>query len=164
MASIYPDRISRLALVILFLLSCATCANAWPRDEKLSSEEQSLLDLTNRERRMKNLPALKVHPQLMKAAREHAVNMAKQQKLDHQLDGKDLANRLKALEYAFSEAGENIAHKPVTARLVMKKWMDSEDHRNNILSEEFVEIGLGMAKSEKGEYYWVQVFATPFFR
>lgn len=164
MASTYYRHICKLALAVLIILTCATSADAWPIDEKLSSEEQTLLDLTNRERRLKNLPALSVHPQLMKAAREHAANMAKQQKLDHQLDGKDLANRLKTLEYAFSEAGENIAHKAGSVRLVMKKWMDSEDHRNNILSEEFVEIGLGMAKSEKGEYYWVQVFATPLFR
>jgi len=164
MASTHPDFISRLALTVLTFFCAATSADAWPIDEKLSSEEQTLLDLTNRERRLKNLPALKVHPQLMKAAREHAANMAKQQKLDHQLDGKDMSDRIKAQGYAFSEAGENIAHKPSTARQAMKKWMDSEDHRNNILSDEFVEIGLGMAKSEKGEYYWVQVFATPLFR
>ncbi len=164
MASTYPEHIVRLALVVVILFSCATSADAWPIDDKLSSEEQLLLDLTNRERRMKNLPALKIHPLLMKAAREHATNMAKQQKFDHQLDGKDMSDRIKAQGYAFSEAGENIAHKPSTARQAMKKWMDSDDHRNNILSEEYVEIGLGMAKSEKGEYYWVQVFATPLFR
>lgn len=148
----------------LTIIAFTQLAFAWCADDKLSAEEQSLVDLTNRERRLKNLVPLKVQPQLMKAAREHAVNMARQQKLDHQLDGKDLADRLKALEYAFSEAGENIAHKPGSARLVLKKWMESEDHRNNILSEEFTEIGVGLAKSEKGEFYWVQVIATPLFR
>ena len=39
--------------------------------------------------------------------------------------------------------------------------MDSEPHRENILKEEFSEIGVAVAKNEQGERYWVQVFGTP---
>ena len=53
---------------------------------KLSEDEQTVLDLTNAERRKLKLPPLKANELLTKAAREHSANMAKQKKMDHVLD------------------------------------------------------------------------------
>ncbi|WP_390699266.1 CAP domain-containing protein [Gemmata massiliana] len=39
--------------------------------------------------------------------------------------------------------------------------MDSEMHRDNILRKDYTEIGVAVAKNEKGEPYWVQVFGKP---
>jgi uncharacterized protein YkwD len=36
--------------------------------------------------------------------------------------------------------------------------MNSEPHRENILKPEYDEIGVAVAKSDKGDRYWVQVF------
>ena len=35
-------------------------------------------------------------------------------------------------------------------------------HRNNILSPSFTEIGVGLAKSANGRYYWTQMFIKPY--
>ena len=37
-------------------------------------------------------------------------------------------------------------------------WMESKGHRMNILSKNYVEIGIGIATSKKGEKFYTQVF------
>lgn len=152
---------------ILFLgLALTTTGSADDKksDVKPSKEEQGVLDLTNAARKKALLPALQFNSKLMDLARAHAMNMAKQEKFEHDLDGKSMADRLKEAEYGFTHAGENIAWKQKTPREAMKTWMESEEHQENILSKEFVEIGVGMAKSAKGDYYWVQLFGCPLVR
>ncbi len=53
--------------------------------------------------------------------------------------------------------GENIAMGPDAAGQVMNLWMNSEGHRNNILSARFRSIGIGCV-CYQGIYYWVQCF------
>ncbi len=39
--------------------------------------------------------------------------------------------------------------------------MNSPPHKANILSAKFTEIGIALARSEKGDYYATQLFGTP---
>jgi len=128
---------------------------------KLTKEEQELIDLTNAERKKAGLKPLTANPQLMAAARGHAENMAKQEKLEHTLDDKTLADRAKAAGYEYGWIGENIAWNPETPKEAVEGWMNSEGHKANILKDEATEIGVAVAKSTKGERYWVQVFGKP---
>lgn len=133
-------------------------------DFKLTNQEQTLLDLTNVERKKNDLAPLKASSQLFKAARAHSVNMAKQEKLDHELDGKSPFDRIKDAKYKYRTAGENIAMSfpdPSMAD-ILKLWLESPPHRANILNDKFTEIGLGIAKNGKGEVYATQVFGKPF--
>src|SRR5438132_14077986 len=61
---------------------------------KLTDEEQKILDMTNKERADAKLPPLKVNMTLVKVARAHSANMAKQGKMEHELDGKSPSQRL----------------------------------------------------------------------
>jgi uncharacterized protein YkwD len=135
---------------------------------KSSKVEQELIDLTNEMRKAARLtPAapspgpLAANPKLMTAARAHAANMAALEKLDHTLEDKTFADRAKDAGYQYRLIGENIAWSPETPKEVLEGWMNSPMHRENILKEEFTEIGVGVAKNQKGEQYWVQVFGTP---
>jgi uncharacterized protein YkwD len=130
---------------------------------KLTAVEQAVIDLTNAERKKaeKDLKPLKMNPQLMEAARKHAANMAAQDKLDHKLDDKEPPDRTKAAGYESEFVGENIAWNQKTPKDVLKVWMESELHRENILRPEYTEIGVAMVKNKKGEPYWVQVFGRP---
>ena len=130
---------------------------------KLSADEQKLLELTNAERKKEDLSSLKASPILFQLARSHSQNMAKQEKLDHDLDCKSPFDRLKDANYDFRHAAENIAQsvgEPTIAD-ILKLWTDSEPHRANILKDGFTEIGLGIAKNDKGEVYCTQIFGTP---
>ena len=127
---------------------------------KLSAVEQKVLDLTNAERKKNDLPPLRLSPQLTKVARAHAANMAKQGKMSHVLDGKNPADRLKAAGYPFGFIGENVGEGARKVDVMMKAWMGSKHHRENILNKKFTEIGVGVARDERGTPYYTQVFTS----
>jgi uncharacterized protein YkwD len=155
----------RLFLFTLCLVACLVSARAEEPKEKakfkLSMEEQRLLELTNAERKKEDLPPLVPNAVLFKVARGHSENMARQEKLAHELDGKTPYMRIKAAGYRYHYAGENVASGDVELEDVVKGWMASPGHRKNILGRNFTEIGLGLATSERGDVYYTQVFASP---
>jgi uncharacterized protein YkwD len=129
---------------------------------EMTKEERTLMDLVNKERAKADLPALRPHPLLFKAARAHSENMAKQEKMEHILDGKKPSQRVEAAGYNWGKVRENLltADMPhVPAEKIVKAWMDSKDHRVNILANDIAETGLGIARNAKGEAYYTQVFA-----
>jgi uncharacterized protein (TIGR03000 family) len=128
---------------------------------KISETEKAIIDLTNAERKKKDLPELKPNPKLFAAARKHSENMARLDKLEHELDGKKPKDRVKEAGYPGGFIGENVAYGPTTAEEVVTGWMNSEGHRDNILNKNFTEIGVGVAKNEKGAQYFTQVFGKP---
>jgi uncharacterized protein (TIGR03000 family) len=136
-------------------------ANPFDDTFKMSDIEKAILDRTNAERKKKDLPELKPNPKLFTAARKHSENMAKQDKLAHELDDKKPSDRTKAEGYPGPFIGENVAWGPTTAEEVVSGWMDSEGHRANILNKNFTEIGIGVAKNAKGALYYTQVFGRP---
>jgi uncharacterized protein YkwD len=151
----------RITLAVLVLLPALAVAQPKANEFKLSEEEQGILDATNAERKAAGLPALKPNPKLAAAARGHSENMAKQSKLEHILDEKSPVDRVKAARYAFRMVGENVEHNAPTPAEAVKDWMNSPGHKANILNKDFTEIGIGVAKNEKGERYWTQVFGKP---
>lgn len=128
-----------------------------------SPQELEIFDLTNKVRKEHNLPALQLNPALSKIARAHAENMARQGKMEHDLDGKTPFDRIKAAGYKYAVAGENIAVAEKGAKLgkIVTLWMDSKGHRENILSPDFTEIGIGIVRAKNGDSYVTQDFAKP---
>ena len=147
--------------LLLFGTFVALAFPALADELKQSEDEKAVIELTNAERKKADLPPLKPNPKLLVAARAHAANMAKQDKLAHELDDKTPEDRLKAAGYKYSRWGENIGGQYDTPKVAVAAWMDSQIHKDNILNKDFTEIGIAVAKNEKGERYWVQVFAAP---
>jgi uncharacterized protein YkwD len=155
-------------LPALALLAALSLGRATAEDKKdtprfqMSGQEKELLEMTNKERAREKLPPLKPNPVLFKAARAHSANMAKQGKMEHVLDGKNPAQRVRDLGYDYAKAAENIGvgeNVPMTE--IMKGWMASKHHRENILEGKYTEVGLGIARNGKGEVYYTQVFGAP---
>jgi uncharacterized protein YkwD len=154
------------SLLVLALSCLLPLTGGWAAVQEkskftLSADEQKLLQLTNDERKGKNLPPLKANPVLCQVARAHAANMVKQGKMEHNLDGKTPYDRIKGAGYKYALAGENLAVGDASQEEVMKAWMKSKIHRENILDGVFTEIGLGLAADAKGKVYYTQVFGTP---
>jgi uncharacterized protein YkwD len=148
------------------LLFLPSAANETKKDDppalKLSDDEQAFLDMTNAERAKEELPALTANPTLFAVARAHSANMAKQGKMEHTLDGKACKDRVDGAGYDYRRVGENIAKaEGASPADIMKGWMNSKLHRENILESKFTEIGLGVAVNDKGEAYYTQVLGTP---
>ncbi len=160
-----------LSVSVLLGLLAAMAAPFAPAEDtkeapkfKMSKDEQTLLDLLNKERAKDKLPPLRPQPLLFKTARGHSANMAKQGKMEHVLDGKNPGQRVLASGYDYGRVTENIAMAdgpgaPLTN--IVAGWMDSKTHRENILDKNVSETGLGVAGNDKGEVYYTQLFARP---
>jgi uncharacterized protein YkwD len=119
---------------------------------------------TNQQRTRNGLPAFATSAKLMDAAQLQARQMAQYQRLSHEISGAqypNLAARLQAVGYVYRDAAENIAWNQPDAKAVLASWMASAGHRANILDPSLTQMGAAMARSSKGEPYWVQVFGTP---
>ena len=131
---------------------------------EMTRDERRLLELVNKERAKADLSALRPHPLLFKAARGHSANMAKQRKMEHNLDGKRPSQRVEAAGYNWGKVTENLItadQSDVPLERIVKEWMDSKIHRDNILMKDVTETGLGIAKNLKDEIYYTQIFARP---
>jgi len=77
-------------------------------------------------------------------------------------NGEDCFTIFKEFGIDYMAAGENIAIGQKTPEKVVKGWMESPGHRENILSGNFGRIGVGAVKVQQGAYQgyaWVQLFA-----
>lgn len=130
----------------------------------ITQDEQVIVDLTNRARADDGLAPLAVDPGLQRAARIHAENMARLNRLSHELSETDtpsLADRARAAGYRYSMLGENIAFNYYSPSQAVDGWLDSEGHRRNILTAEYTQIGVSLAYNSFGQPYYIQVFGRP---
>jgi uncharacterized protein YkwD len=94
----------------------------------------------------------------------HATDMARHDYFEHQdLSGHSPADRVRAIGYQEKLVGENIAYGPTTAEEVVKGWLDSPGHCENIMDPRFSQMGLAFAAGHDSRpgLYWVQVLAAP---
>ena len=111
-------------------------------------------------------PAPPVHlsAQLSDVALGHATDMARHNYFEHEdLSGHSPAERVRASGYQEKLVGENIAYGPKSADEVVRGWLDSPGHCENIMDVRFSEVGIAYAagSGSKSGLYWVQVFAAP---
>ena len=118
----------------------------------LKDKEKKTFVLHNDIRREHNLPTLCVHPRLQEAARAHSKDMIRRDYFSHNTKGggsfdKRLARfGYDAKRYDYYRVGENIALGSGPSGAPedrMDAWMRSEGHRDNILNEDYREIGVG---------------------
>lgn len=94
----------------------------------------------------------------------HASDMAVHGYFEHEdLAGHSPADRVRAVGYREKLVGENIAYGPITVEEVVRAWLDSPDHCENIMDPRFAEMGIAFAtgRTSRRGLYWVQVFAEP---
>jgi uncharacterized protein YkwD len=131
---------------------------------KLTKAEQNLLKYTNLARKQHDKAPLTAVSHLNVVAQQHAINMAHQQKMAHELDGKSVTDRLAGVDYQFGTYGENVAAGFKTEKATVQSWLKSPPHRENLLDEKdrgFTHIGIGAHKGNNGAWYCCQVFARP---
>ena len=122
----------------------------------ISEDSEPLLKLVNDERAKENLKPLTSSPRLNQAAQERTKEITKS--FSHtRPNGKLGYTILTDFDIDYSYAGENLAKGGLfrTPEAVMKAWMDSPGHKENILNPNYTKMGMGFV--EHG-YYWVQLF------
>lgn len=127
-----------------------------PTTTSVSAIEKAVLDLTNAERQKAGLKPLAIDEKLMNSARAKSADMASKKYFDHTSPtyGSPF-DQMKSYGISYRSAAENIAMGQRSAEEVVKAWMESPGHRQNILTPEFTHIGIGY---DANGNYWTQQF------
>lgn len=125
----------------------------------------ALVDLTNLSRQVENLSSLKPNSLLSQAAQLKAEDMAANGYFTHTSPaGLTPWYWLDKVGYHYSFAGENLAINFIDSQDIENAWMNSPLHRDNILNNNFTEIGIGVAQGiYQGQEtnFAVQMFGRP---
>jgi uncharacterized protein YkwD len=167
----YPVRSALSCLVLAVMVTQASADIAVGRVSN-SSVRERVFELVNRARakprrcgheRFAATTPLASSSILNEAAREHALDMARNDYFEHTgLDGSEPKERLARLGYRSRLTGENIAYGPESAEEVVSGWLASPGHCANIMEPRFREMGIAFAvEPVRGAIYWVQDLAVP---
>lgn len=118
----------------------------------LAKAADATLCLLNRERSSRGLAPLRLDGKLGRAARAHSQDMVRRGYFEHDSqNGRSPFERMLATRYVPKGAawtlGENIGWGTLTLAQpdqLVKAWMNSPEHRANILNGRFREIGIGI--------------------
>ena len=124
--------------------------------------EQEVIRLVNEERAKAGLKPLTENWELSRVARFKSEDMATKKYFYHTSPtyGSPFT-MMKNFGIRYSYAGENIAYGQKSAAEVMKGWMNSPGHRQNILNSNYTQIGVGYVQNSNGTPYWTQMFIRP---
>ncbi len=128
-----------------------------------------VVERTNRFRKEHQLPAVEVNEALQQTAQSFADFMAKNDKYGHHADGRTPSERVTAAGYEWCAVRENIAYRTDTRQLdegflaehFTQGWIDSPEHRENMLADYVTETGVAIASADGVTFYAVQLFGRP---
>jgi uncharacterized protein YkwD len=153
----------RSASFIFMLLFATAMFSSAPRVQAQSPKEVSyrdvsveILHLINEHRREKGLAPLVINEEITKAALSHSRNMA-MKKVPFGHDKFD--ERMRAVGRKVPSMGwaENVAAGQTTAQGVVRSWLNSKGHRENIEGR-YDLTGIGIAMGKDGQLYYTQIF------
>ena len=131
----------RLLFLALFL-STSAFASSSPTNV---ITRENVLALMNAYRAELNLAPLREDPRLDRAAEDRMRDMENNLYWAHQSpDGVSPFVWLSARDYYYKAAAENLAAGFETANFLVKSWLESPGHRENILSPEFEDCGIAI--------------------
>lgn len=168
---LHPQSLLILSFVLLAFFSLFNALRFFPSlaDKVLGSDSNinisSLLDKTNEERQKMGLSNLVLNEELNQAALAKAQDMFTDQYWAHVApDGKQAWDFIKEAKYAYKYAGENLARDFNNSDEVVKAWMDSPSHYENIANKDFTQMGLAVVTDNLKGFETtivVQLFAVP---
>ena len=130
-----------------------------PSSTEATTLEGQVVVLVNKERAKVGLAPLKANWELSRVARYKSQDMIDKNYFSHTSPtyGSPF-DMMKNFGIKYMSAGENIAYGQPTPTSVMTGWMNSAGHKANILSKNYTERGVGVAKKSDGTIYWTQQF------
>ncbi len=129
-------------------------------DETQKKYVDEIVTLVNQAREKEGLQPLMLDPQLRKGAQVRAAECVKV--FSHtRPDGTSYKTAISEAGVVSKYTGENVACGHSSPQQVVKAWLNSPGHRDNILNSNFTKIGVGLEKNigngYKG-YSWSQLF------
>ena len=134
--------------------------NATSNSFSMSEGEKIIFDLLNKARTSAGLPKLSADASLFKVARLKATDMVKNSYFSHTSPTYGSPFKMmKTYGISYMVAGENIAGNP-SLQDAVSAWLNSETHKQNILSNSYNYVGIGIEKSDTYGF----VISTMFIR
>lgn len=120
-----------------------------------SKAEIAIVREINRVRRAHHLRAVKLTSPLAGVAKQHSREMLQHDALSHSsFDGKSFSTRLAAGGKRRRQYGETLAWAPdgshVTAKVLLKLWMNSAPHRAVLMNGKLRRVGVGRVRGAMG--------------
>jgi uncharacterized protein YkwD len=149
-------------ILILILLFFPMVEQGYPGDDQINPGPadpviQEFLRLVNAKRRSVGCPKLEWDSQVSRVALTHCADMVSRNFFDHtNPDGKDPFSRLHDSNVVFSAAAENIALGVKTGRQAFETWLNSPEHRKNMLDCRFTRHGVAYV-----EGLWTHILLKP---
>jgi uncharacterized protein YkwD len=104
-----------------------------------------IISLTNQQRVSNGLPSLGYNSKLTQAAQNQASYMFQKDYWAHYApDGTSPWSFVTSAGYSYSTAGQNLAKDFDTSSGVVTGWMNSPEHRANILNSSFIDTGIAV--------------------
>ena len=124
----------------------------------MTSDEQEVFNLINKQRTANGLSALKVNSEVQRVAKIKAQDMVNNSYFSHTSPtyGSPF-EMLQSFKVSYKTAGENIAGNSINSGAV-NAWMNSSGHKANILNSSFNYTGIGVVSSPKYGKLYVQMF------
>lgn len=130
-----------------------------PNIDTTKNVENEVVALVNTERAKQHIQGLDIDWELSRVARTKSCDMANKGYFSHQSPtyGSPF-DMMKQFGIKYKGAGENIASGQKTPEEVMKSWMNSQGHRENIMNPTFTHIGVGFCEGGQYGTMWTQQF------
>ena len=147
-------------LGIVGLLATLCMAHAETREWLATAHDYAVQ--VNQLRLRYNLPPLKLNAQLCNAAQTHAETIAQTGTITHaDAHGRRADYRASAAGYFYHRLGENLAAGQPTWERALHAWLNSPDHRANLLTPDYRELGIGFAGSaSRYRTVWAQLLGA----
>lgn len=132
--------------------------NSGTTTSTMTSDEQEVFNLINKQRTANGLSALKVDAELQRVVKIKAQDMVNSNYFSHNSPtyGSPF-EMLQSFKVSYKTAGENIAGNSSNSGAV-NAWMNSSGHKANILNSSFNYTGIGVVNSPKYGKIYVQMF------
>lgn len=136
-----------------------------PALSALADEQGRMRHLVNQVRRERHLIPLRESAELARVARAHAEDMARSGYFSHvNPAGQNPLDRARAAGLSgFHLLAENLGSSDAAGdrlRAVLAAWLDSHDHRENLLNPAFNTSGIAVLRTPEGHTLVVQLYAT----
>jgi uncharacterized protein YkwD len=164
--------LAALALCAPAAAQADDCAGAdvVPAADNVAVVGQATLCLLNQQRAASGIRPLVENAALSTASAGYSQRMVAQGFFGHESpDGGTLVQRLTAVGYLGGDdswvVGENIGWGQAslaTARSMVTAWMNSPGHRENLLSADYTQVGLGLALGTPNDQTWGATYTTDF--
>jgi len=145
-------------MILVVLMGCWMLTQVSGQD----AVADSVIALLNSARNQAGIPSLILSAELTSAAQRHSDDMAKTGRLDHTgSDGSQFWERMTDAGYSLTTGAENILLRSnANAQAVYNQWRNSPPHQANMMSPEYVEVGVAYAQSADGTFFFTMVLGT----